>query len=158
MSEGGPGGTSSRQVRWLHEANAEAARLMDHLQEKGFERDTQMRAGLISWTDDGQVVDRYRDRLVMVAVPTETVAGERAIRNGIDLTHLFDGVRLLKRPTGPLLTNPGQLKVLADFVVTETETVIRTVSAVLAISTTRRVSKTPDRASTDDGAPGRFLD
>lgn len=270
MSGGEREGAASREERWLHEANAEAAvfyrqellrtpetwpaallkgwgveaaldlgsawqigyapdsgtRLMDHLQEKGFGRETMMRAGLISWTDDG-MVDRYRDQLVVVSrdrrldpvgfvgidrdgearvitpetpvhrssnalagvmeqidlleagatavlvdhpldaigidlavryskdwrhvgipligsavssaqaqilrqysvasrvivtVPDHLVHGERAIRNAIELTHVFDGVRLLQRPTGPLLANPGQLRLLADFVVTEPET------------------------------------
>jgi DNA primase len=42
-------------------------RLIDHLQKLGIGRETMMRAGLMSWTDDGRVVDRYRDQLVMVS-------------------------------------------------------------------------------------------
>ncbi len=41
--------------------------LLDHLQKKGFGREPLMRAGLMSWTDDGLVVDRYRDQLVLVS-------------------------------------------------------------------------------------------
>jgi hypothetical protein len=204
-------------------APVSGTRLMDHLQEKGFGRETMMRAGLISWTDDG-VVDRYRDQLVVVSrdrrlhpvgfvgidrdgearvitpetpvhrpwgalvgvmeqidvlkagaaavlvdhpldaiaidlavrhskdwryvgipligsavssaqaqilrqysvasrvimtVPNHLVDGERAIRNAIHLTHVFDNVRLLQRPAGPLLADPGHLRLLADFVVTK---------------------------------------
>jgi hypothetical protein len=43
------------------------SRLIDHLQKNGFERETLMRAGLMSWTNDGRLVDRYRDQLVMVS-------------------------------------------------------------------------------------------
>jgi hypothetical protein len=42
-------------------------RLIDHLEKQGFGRETLMRAGLMSWTDDGRVVDRYRDQLVVVS-------------------------------------------------------------------------------------------
>ncbi|MEU4395887.1 hypothetical protein [Kribbella sp. NPDC023855] len=201
-------------------------RLMDHLQKKGFGRETMMRAGLVSWTGDG-VVDRYRDQLVVVSrdrrldpvgfvgidrggaarvitpetpvhrssaalagvleqidlleagatavlvdhpldaigidlavrysneprhvgipligsavstaqaqilhqystasrvivtVPGHLADGERAIRNAIDLTQVFDNVRLLQRPAGPLLANPGRLRLLADLVVKGPET------------------------------------
>lgn len=43
------------------------ARLVDHLQKNGFAPETLMRAGLMSWTNDGRVVDRYQDQLVMVS-------------------------------------------------------------------------------------------
>jgi DNA primase len=43
------------------------SRCIDHLQRIGFAPDTLMRAGLMSWTNDGRVVDRYRDQLVMVS-------------------------------------------------------------------------------------------
>ncbi|MFI5706480.1 hypothetical protein [Kribbella sp. NPDC051620] len=42
-------------------------RLIGHLENRGFERDTLMRAGLVSWTGDGRVVDRYQDQLVVVS-------------------------------------------------------------------------------------------
>ncbi|GAA0946829.1 hypothetical protein GCM10009554_43100 [Kribbella koreensis] len=42
-------------------------RLIDHLQKQGFGRETLMRAGLMSWTNDRGVADRYQDKLVMVS-------------------------------------------------------------------------------------------
>lgn len=269
MDEIEPGPVPSPgELRWLHEANAEAAiffrqellgttaawpaallrdwgvdevldpasgqqigyapdsgtRVIDHLQKKGFGRETLMRAGLMSWTDDGRVVDRYRDQLVVVSrdqrldpvgfigisrdgkarpitpatpvhrpsealvgvleqidaleagattvvvdhpldaiavelaarhsrdkryvgipllgsavsnaqaqilrlysvtdrvivtVLPDLVAAERAVRNALDLTLVFDNVRLLQRPPEPLLANPGRLELLADFHVAE---------------------------------------
>ncbi|WBQ04411.1 hypothetical protein [Kribbella sp. CA-293567] len=55
---------SSWQVGYAPEGGTRA---IDHLQKKGFGRETLMRAGLMSWTDDGRVVDRYQDQLVVVS-------------------------------------------------------------------------------------------
>lgn len=41
--------------------------LADHLQEQGFGFGTLVRAGLITWTDGGEAVDRHRDQLMVVA-------------------------------------------------------------------------------------------
>jgi DNA primase len=41
--------------------------IVDRLREAGFGRETLLRSGLASWADDGQVVDRYRDQLVVVS-------------------------------------------------------------------------------------------
>jgi DNA primase len=43
------------------------SRLIDHLQKNGFGHETLMRAGLLSWTNDRRLVDRYRDQLVLVS-------------------------------------------------------------------------------------------
>lgn len=41
--------------------------LTDHLQEQGFAFGTLVRAGLITWTDAGEAIDRHRDQLMVVA-------------------------------------------------------------------------------------------
>jgi DNA primase len=41
--------------------------LVDHLQSEGFSHATMVRAGLMTWTDGGDAVDRYRDQLMFVA-------------------------------------------------------------------------------------------
>jgi hypothetical protein len=41
--------------------------LVDHLQAEGFSHATMVRAGLMTWTDDGDAADRYRDQLMFVA-------------------------------------------------------------------------------------------
>jgi DNA primase len=43
------------------------SQLTDHLQKKGFGYTTQIRAGLMSWTDDGSPVDTHRDQLMLVS-------------------------------------------------------------------------------------------
>ncbi|WBQ04412.1 hypothetical protein [Kribbella sp. CA-293567] len=43
------------------------ARLTDHLQKRGFELATLVRAGLTTWSDDGSAIDRNRDRIVFIA-------------------------------------------------------------------------------------------
>jgi hypothetical protein len=43
------------------------SRLTDHLQKQGFGFATLVRAGLMSWTDDGAPVDRHRDPLMLVS-------------------------------------------------------------------------------------------
>lgn len=48
-------------------APGSGTRLIDHLQNRGYGRETLMRAGLMSWTNDGRVVDRYQDQLVVVS-------------------------------------------------------------------------------------------
>lgn len=205
-------------------------RLMDHLLKDGFGRETLMRAGLVSWTDDGRVVDRYQDLLmlvstdrrlnpvgfvgidrdgntrtltpdtlvhrpseavvgvleqidllragatavivdhpldaiglelaargsgaskyagipllglgvsdsqvetlrrysltdqVIVTVPDDFVASARAVATGVNLTSAFDHIRLIERPSGPFRTNPGRLRVLADFIVAESASGVR---------------------------------
>jgi DNA primase len=199
-----------------------STRAIDHLQKKGFGRETLMRAGLMSWTSDGRVVDRYRDQLVVVSrdqrldpvgfvgigrdgearpitpqtpvhrpsealvgvleqidlleagatavivdhpldaiaidlsaryskgkgyvgiplfgsavsdaqaqtlrqysatdrvivtVLPDHVAAERAVRNALDLSLVFERVRVLQRPPEPLLANLGELELLADILV-----------------------------------------
>lgn len=41
--------------------------LTEHLRREGFDYATLVRAGLVEWTDQGDAVDRLRDRLVLVA-------------------------------------------------------------------------------------------
>ncbi|WP_275670107.1 hypothetical protein [Kribbella speibonae] len=41
--------------------------LVDHLQEQGFGYGTLARAGLLTWTEHGDAVDRHRDTLMLVA-------------------------------------------------------------------------------------------
>jgi hypothetical protein len=48
-------------------APAGGTRLVDRLRAAGFGRETLLRSGLASWADDGRLVDRYRDQLVVVS-------------------------------------------------------------------------------------------
>jgi hypothetical protein len=41
--------------------------LVDHLRSEGFDYSTMARSGLVTWTDDGDAVDRFRDRLALVS-------------------------------------------------------------------------------------------
>ncbi|WP_158294081.1 hypothetical protein [Kribbella sp. VKM Ac-2568] len=41
--------------------------LVDHLRSEGFAYSTMVRAGLMTWTEDGDPVDRYRDQLILIA-------------------------------------------------------------------------------------------
>jgi hypothetical protein len=43
------------------------SRLTDYLQKSGFGFATLVRAGLMTWTDEGAPVDRYRDRLMFIS-------------------------------------------------------------------------------------------
>ncbi|MGW6278450.1 hypothetical protein [Kribbella sp. NPDC055071] len=41
--------------------------LVDHLRSEGFDYSTMVRSGLVTWTDDGDAIDRFRDRIVLVS-------------------------------------------------------------------------------------------
>ncbi|WP_432877468.1 hypothetical protein ACQPYH_28785 [Kribbella sp. CA-245084] len=41
--------------------------LVDHLRSEGFSHATMVRAGLMTWTADGDATDRYRDQLMLIA-------------------------------------------------------------------------------------------
>ncbi|GAA0946841.1 hypothetical protein GCM10009554_43120 [Kribbella koreensis] len=43
------------------------SRLTDHLQKQGFDLSTLIRAGLMSWTDEGAPIDRHRDQIMFVS-------------------------------------------------------------------------------------------
>ncbi|WP_020391728.1 hypothetical protein [Kribbella catacumbae] len=43
------------------------SRLTDHLQKRGFELATLVRAGLTTWSDEGAAIDRHRDRIVFIS-------------------------------------------------------------------------------------------
>lgn len=44
-----------------------STQLIDHLREQGFSYGTLVRAGMVTWTGDGEAVDRYRDQLLLAA-------------------------------------------------------------------------------------------
>lgn len=43
------------------------SRLTDHLQKRGFELATLVRAGLTTWSDEGAAIDRHRDRIMFIS-------------------------------------------------------------------------------------------
>jgi hypothetical protein len=43
------------------------SRLTDHLQKSGFDFATLIRAGLMTWTDEGSPIDRHRDQIMFVS-------------------------------------------------------------------------------------------
>ncbi|WP_020391718.1 hypothetical protein [Kribbella catacumbae] len=43
------------------------SRLTDHLQKRGFDFATLVRAGLMTWTDEGAAIDRHRDRIMFIS-------------------------------------------------------------------------------------------
>ncbi len=98
--------------------------------------------------------DYSRADRVIVTVPADLEAGGRAVGNTIYLAQVFDGVRLLQRPTGPLLANPGPLTLLADFVVTEPASSHRSRLNGVGDQTMGSASKSRDRVLTDDGPVG----
>jgi hypothetical protein len=56
-------------------APASATGLVDHLRAERFSDSTMVRAGLATRTDDGQVADRFRDQLVLLARTAQLIPG-----------------------------------------------------------------------------------